>query len=264
MKDVLKSVASRWLGHRKRVQVGMVENQPGNIQPSDSTEGRSQRVWLITFTDLVTLMLAFFVMLFAMSNVKVKEWQNIIDSLSQTLRPTLEKTIPAATSSFNIGTIFRGRAINLDYLASVIAEAVDDHAMLSQGRILRLEDRLVIVLPGDMLFQPSGAEMTDSGRQALFVLGGVLRNIGNEIGVNGHSGAEPPAASGYASNWELSTARAASVANTLRQSGYPKPITAFGYADSRPEPLLGLPVDRRDSLARRIEIIVRPEAGETQ
>ena len=244
--------------------MGTVDNQQDKIQPTFSSGGQSQRVWLITFTDLVALMLAFFVMLFAMSNVKVSDWQNVIDSLSQTLRPTLEKTIPAATSSFNIGTIFRGRATNLDYLASVLAEAVDDHAMLSQGRILRLEDRLVIVLPGDLLFQAGGAEMTGSGRQALFVLGGVLRNIGNKIGVNGHTGAVPPAASGYASNWELSTARAASVANTLRQSGYLKPITAFGYADSRPDPLMGLPVERRGTFARRIEIIVRPEAGGTQ
>ena len=218
-------------------------------------------MWLITFTDLVALMLAFFVMLFAMSNVKVSDWQNVIDSLSQTLRPTIEKIIPAATSTFNIGTIFRGQAINLDYLASVIGEAVDSHAALSQGSILRLEDRLMIVLPGDLLFQPEGAEMTDPGRQALFVLGGVLRNIGNEIGVNGHTGTTSPVDGRYASNWELSTARAVSVANTLRQSGYLNDITAFGYADSRPGPLSGLSEDRRDTLARRIEIIVRPEAG---
>ncbi|NQV83373.1 MAG: OmpA family protein [Rhodospirillales bacterium] len=207
-------------------------------------------MWLITFTDLVALMLAFFVMLFAMSNVKVSDWQNVINSLSQTLRPTVEKTIPATTSSFNIGTIFRGQAINLDYLASVIGEAIDSHPLLSQGSIVRLEDRLMIVLPGDLLFQPGAAEMTKSGHQALFVLGGVLRNIGNEIGVNGHSGTTPPADGRYASNWELSTARAASVANTLRQSGYLNDIAAFGYADSRP----GL-------LPRRVEIVVRPEAG---
>lgn len=241
--------------------MGTVDAQQWKIPPSVSPDvnsgGRSQRVWLITFTDLVALMLAFFVMLFAMSNVKVSDWQNVIDSLSQTLRPTLEKTIPATTSSFNIGTIFRGQAINLDYLASVIGEAVDGHAMLSQSRILLLEDRLMIVLPGDLLFAPGDAGMTDPGRRALFVLGGVLRNIGNEIGVNGHSGSAPPATDRYASNWELSTARAASVANALRQSGYLKDITVFGYADSR----LGYGVAGDSTLARRIEIIVRPEAG---
>lgn len=261
--------------------MGTVDNQQHNIQPTfspgASSDGRGQRVWLITFTDLVALMLTFFVMLFAMSSVKVSDWQNVIDSLSQTLRPTLEKVPPVQTSKFNIGTIFRGKAINLDYLASVIGEAVDAQPQLTDSHILLLDDRLMIVLPGDTLFPAGTAEMTDAGRKALFVLGGVLRNIGNEIGVNGHTGTEPPArigvgdgvGGGYASNWELSTARAASVANALRQSGYLKTITAFGYADGRPAPLLGLPgefqgeltVEQRASLDRRIEIIIRPEAG---
>ncbi|MFQ5763429.1 MAG: flagellar motor protein MotB [Rhodospirillales bacterium] len=219
------------------------------------------RVWLITFTDLVALMLTFFVMMFAMSSVKVTQWQSMIDSLSQTLRPTAEKTPPAATSAFNIGTIFRKRAINLDYLASVLGETVEGHPLLSMGRLMRLEDRLIIALPGDLLFEPARAQLTDRGGQALFVLGGVLRNIGNQIGVNGHTGPDAPVGGDYASKWELSTARAAAVANALRQSGYTDPIIAYGYADGRVRQLPDLPEALRDALARRIDIVVRPEAG---
>ncbi len=218
-------------------------------------------MWLITFTDLVALMLAFFVMLFAMSNVKISEWRNVIDSLSQTLRPTPEETVPASTSSFNIGTIFRGRAANLDYLASVLGEMVEGDALLSLGRLMRLEDRLIIALPGDLLFEADGAALTGRGRQALFVLGGVLRNIGNRIGVNDHSGPPRPADGEYISNWELSMARAATVANALRQSGYLEDIIAFGYANSRTGQFSGLPESLRETLSRRIEIVVRPDAG---
>ncbi len=233
----------------------------GEPSPGGRPGGRESRMWLITFTDLVALMLTFFVMLFSMSSVKISEWQNVIDSLSQTLRPTLEKTVPASTSSFNIGTIFRGRATNLDYLASVLGDVVDGDELLSLGRLMRLEDRLIIALPGNLLFETDGAALTERGRQALFVLGGVLRNIGNRIGVNDHSGPSRPAGGEYNSNWELSTARAASVANALRQSGYPDDITAFGYANSRTGPFSGLPETLRDSLSRRIEIVVRPDAG---
>jgi len=231
------------------------------IQGNPSSDGRSARVWLITFTDLVALMLTFFVMLFAMSNVKISEWRNIIDSLSQTLRPTVEKTLPASTSSFNIGTIFRGRATNLDYLASVLSDTLDGDALLSLGRLMRLEDRLIIALPGDLLFEAGSAAMTERGRQALFMLGGVLRNIDNRIGVNGHSGPSESAAAAYVSKWEFSTARAAAVANALRQSGYPGDIIAFGYADSRSGALSDLPETLRETLTRRIDIIVRPDAG---
>jgi chemotaxis protein MotB len=211
---------------------------------------RGTRVWLITFTDLVALMLTFFVMLFAMSNVKLTEWRSIINSLSQTLRPEAAKTVPAPTAAFTIGTIFRKRAIDIDYLASVLREAVASDGLLSLGRIARLEDRLAIALPGDALFEPDGSGLTDAGRQALFVLGGVLRNIGNQIDVSGHADIAR-AARGYASAWELATARAATVANALRQSGYTDDIVAFGFADA----FNGAPV------ARRIEIVIRQTAA---
>ncbi len=242
----------------------VVDINIGKIQKQTSPVERGTRVWLITFTDLIALMLAFFVMVFAMSSVKVSKWQNIIDSLSQTLRPTAEKTVPAPTSAFNIGTIFRRRAINLDYLASVLTESLESHPLLSSGRLDRLEDRLIIALPGDSLFEPGRAEMTDQGRQALFVLGGVLRNIGNRIGVNGHSGPSRPKDADYTSNWELTTAQAITVANALRQSGYTDDITAFGYAASRISHLSGLPEITRSLLTRRIEIVVRPHAGDLQ
>lgn len=242
----------------------MLDYNNQQIQDAASSHGRANRIWLITFTDLVALMLTFFVMLFAMSNVKTSEWQNVIDSLSQTLRPEIEKTARVSTSSFNIGTIFRGRATNLDYLASVLGDVVDGDALLSLGRLMRLEDRLIIALPGDLLFEAEGAALTERGRQALFLLGGVLRNIGNRIGVNDHSGAPrtAPSSGGEGrSNWELSTTRAAMVANALRQSGYPDDIIAFGYADSRSGSFSGLPESLRETLSRRLEIVVRPDAG---
>ncbi len=226
------------------------------------SEDRGSRIWLITFTDLVALMLTFFVMLFAMSSVKVSEWQNIIDSLSQTLRPSDEQPVPATTSAFNIGTIFRKQAINLDYLASVLNETVKGQPLLSGGHVLRLDDRLIIVLPGDLLFEEGGATMTDSGRRSLFVLGGVLQNIGNRVGVNGHSGPGLPADGDYSSDWELSTARAAAVANALKQSGYTDDIIAYGYADSRSAQLSDLPEGVGGALARRIDIVIRPTAGD--
>ncbi len=234
-----------------------------NIPKKTPSEELGSRVWLIIFTDLVALMLAFFVMLFAMSSVKVNDWQSVIDSLSQTLRPSEEKTLPAATSVFNIGTIFRKTAIDLDYLASVLKEAVKSHPLLSTGRLMRLEDRLVIALPGDLIFETGGALMTDQGRQALFVLGGLLRNIGNKIGVNGHSGPSNAGGGDYTSNWELSIARAAVVANALRQSGYTDDITAFGYADSRFEQLPDLPGAGLGALSGRIDVIIRPTAGDS-
>jgi len=231
------------------------------VERSNVLSEAAGRAWMVTFTDLVSLMLTFFVLLFSMSNVKLSEWKNIIDSLSRTLAPSPEKTVQAQTASFNIGTAFRKTAVNLDYLASVTREGISDTEVLAGAQVIRLEDRLVISLPGDVLFDAGRADMTQRAREAMFVIGGMLRNIGNEIGVNGHTDRSPPGVDGYASNWELSTGRAAAIANELRAAGYPDDIIAFGYADSRYGHLPDLPAVQRNALARRVDIVILPTAG---
>ena len=146
-------------------------------------ESKKNIAWMLTFTDLVSLMLTFFVLLFSMSNIKVDRWNDVIDALSQSLNPSSTKAQSSATASFNIATLFRKRAINLDYLTSVLDEAVAKDDLLASSQLMRLEDRLVIALPGDLLFQPGKAVLAENARKALFNLGGVLRNIGNQIGI---------------------------------------------------------------------------------
>lgn len=94
------------------------------------------------------------------------------------------------------------------------------------------------------------------------MLGGVLRNVGNRIGVNGYTDSTPPAGGAYRSNWELSLARAVAVANSLKRSGYSDDIIAYGYADSRSGQLPDLPADQRRSLAQRVDVVIFPTVGE--
>ena len=133
-------------------------------------EAKHNLAWMVTFTDLVSLMLTFFVLLFSMSNIKVDRWNDVIDALSQSLNPSSTKAQSSATASFNIATLFRKRAINLDYLTSVLDEAVANDPLLVNSQLMRLEDRLVIALPGDLLFEPGKAVLAENARKALFNL----------------------------------------------------------------------------------------------
>ncbi len=236
----------------------MIDNDTDNAPK----EGKAGMGWMVTFTDLVSLMLTFFVLLFSMSSVKMDEWDAMIDTMTQTLNPGKLTTVAAATAKFNIGTIFRRQATNLDYLSGVLEAGVASDPVLSSSRIMQLEDRLVIALPGDLLFPPGKAVMPDEARSALFTLGSLLRNVGNQIGVNGHSDPVSPAPEkGFASNWELSLARASAVANALRRSGYTDDIIAYGYADSRFAQLPDLPPADRAKLGRRVDIVVFSTVG---
>lgn len=240
--------------------------QPWELEQSDDVmatpTARPSMAWMVTFTDLVSLMLTFFVLLFAMSSVKVDKWDTMIDALSQTLNPEKVETIAAATARHNISTVFRKRSVNLDYLAVVLEEAMAKNELLNKSRIMRLDDRLVVALPGDLLFEPASADLGKRARDAMFLLGGLLRNVGNQIGVNGHSDPEKPSSNAFSSNWQLSLARAVAVANMLKQSGYEDGIIPFGFASGRYSELPAHLSDaERKALGRRVDLVILPTVG---
>ncbi|MBL4615573.1 MAG: OmpA family protein [Magnetovibrio sp.] len=223
---------------------------------------RPNMAWMLTFTDLVSLMLTFFVMLFSMSSLQMDEWDAMTDTLTQTLNPGKLTTVAAATAQFNVGTIFRREATDLDYLSGVLERGIAEDEILKNAKIMLLGDRLIVALPGDLLFPSGRAVMPDEARSAMFTLGSLLRNVGNQIGVNGHTDPLPPSAkSGFSSNWELSLARSSAVANALRRSGYTDDILAFGYADSRYAQLPNLSEAERTKLGRRVDIVLFPTVG---
>ena len=149
-------------------------------------------------------------------------------------------------------------ALNLDYLAGVIEESVVSDPALAENKVLRLEDRLVLALPGKFLFPSQQSMLLERARQALFDLGGVLRNIDNQISVNGHSYPAPLEGGEYASNWEFSLARGIAVANAQRSSGYTEDNSVHGFADGKHTDLPELDEDQRSIDARWVDFIVRP------
>lgn len=224
-------------------------------------KSKNNVAWMIIFTDLVSLMLTFFVLLFSMSTLEVDRWNEVINSLSRSLSPSTSPAKSSATSSFNIASLFRKRAINLDYLSSVLEEAIARDSFLASSRLLRLDDRLIIAVPGDQLFEPGKAVLSQQAQSSLFILGGVLRNIGNQIAINGHTDKTAPAGDNYSSNWELSMGRSAAVANALKRSGYSDDIIAFGNGSSRFSELPEMADEARNALARRMDIVVFPTVG---
>jgi chemotaxis protein MotB len=229
----------------------------GHSQADSNTTGASG-AWMIIFADLVALLLTFFVMLFAMSKVEKDKWEQVVDALSLRLRPSVEAIDARPAAYINVPILDRTKAIDLDYLATILEDKMAANEILTGSRIRRRADRLVISLPTDLLFTLSSAALAPRAGEALFLLGGVLANIANRIDVGGHTDPLPVRGGAYASNWELSLARSVAVAEELRKSGYLREIAAFGYADSRFEELpSGLPEERRYALARRVDVIVR-------
>jgi chemotaxis protein MotB len=204
-------------------------------------------------------------MLFSMSSVKLDRWKEMTDALSRTLNPARTESQEVPMAQYNISSVFRRRAINIDYLNAVLQEKLDKDPMLGQSRLVLLDDRVIISLSGDLLFPAGGAQLSESAHKALFNLGGALRLVDNQVGVNSYvregKGQGKGKPDGYVSNWEFSLARATVIANVLKRSGYDKDIIAFGYASSRSRNLEGMPPEARSRLAERVDIVVVSESG---
>lgn len=214
--------------------------------------------WLITFSDLFCLLLAFFVLLFSMSELQTGRWQTMKEAFSKHQKTPYGTAADSGPTDMPEGGVEPAPGLDLGYLGKVFEAHAEDNPLLQSAVIYRVGERLVISLPADLLFAPGIAEIETKGRTALFDLAGLLRNIANEISVTGHTDPTPVVAS-FASNWDLSLARAAAVAAALRHAGYARPIESFGVADSHFAELpRALSLARRQELARRVDIVVTP------
>lgn len=225
-------------------------------QNNTSNEGPP---WLISFTDIMALMLTFFVLLFSMSNPKKDAWTDVITALDSEFNKYFSaKRAGGVFDDNDIDRLTAERTLNLNYLEALIARMTSEYEELKDVSVRAESNRIVISLPSSLLFTPGNANVSDAGRQVLFHLGSVLGNILNPIDVQGFTDPDPVSGGIYASNWHLSLARAASVAAELDEAGYEREITITGFADGRFDQIdPDLPQAERYERARRVDIIVR-------
>ena len=234
---------------------------PQDAGPATGPSG-SRSLWLVTFVDLVALLIAFLVMLFAMSELDQERWQALTGSLIAHEGKPPEATLIRSQEREGLERVQRLPGIDLDYLAGVLGRALDGLPTLGKTEVLRREDRLVVALPSRLLFLPGGAELDAEGRRAAFTLAETLGRIENRIEVIGHADPRPPQA-GVASNWELSLSRALAVAELIERSGYERPVAVRGLGHSRFDDIAAeLPPDERRALARRTDVVIHRDTGE--
>lgn len=195
--------------------------------------------WLITFADLVSLLLTFMVMLFATSGIAPERWQQATASLAATI-DWPGRQLPQAGARFGIGAGEPVAALDLDYLAEVLRAALFGMAGGADARITRQDDRLVLTLPA-LAFATGETRSADpSAAAVLTTLIPTLRGIGNRIAAVGQGDAPAirTAEPSGAADWGLPLARALAVAGILAEAGLDRPVGCYGLAE-RPTDALG-------------------------
>lgn len=184
-----------------------------------STEEPDEQSWLLTYVDTITLILCFFVMMFAMSKFDVENYQRLLKKKQQELEVAQSaiKQTPQEIAHAEISVSIE--EMGLDNLLGV--HIVDDHIQLQ--------------ISDDVLFSSGQAYLKESGEEFLDALLPILSSFGQTISVEGHTDSLPIANDVYQSNWELSSSRASAVVHYLVEIGIPADrLKVVGYGSTRP------------------------------
>lgn len=259
----------------KMPEIHMMDDAVDNLRKIENTQMSRRRlgdqpqsnyIWLVTFTDVMGLMLTFFVLMFAMSEPENKEYDKITSSLRAEMgRVYGTHSNPGTEENIDLGRVNFNRALDVRYLEELIRNTIAGHPELQDIQVIPQAGSVVLSLPQEMLFTPGQATIKEEGRKILYTLGGSLSRVRNRIEIDGHSGIAPLEGvqdSRYASNWELSLARAAQVASILENVGYQQTITIAGYAGGRYQDMDNIKDEAaRAAMARRVDITILNHSG---
>jgi len=217
--------------------------------------------WVVIFADISALLLAFFVMVFSMSNLEIEKWRLIVSHPTKG-DPATEELRPAPTSSTSMPTVDVPPALLLGYLAQVLDEKLLAEEKAGRIVVQRLDKMIVVSLPAELVFEAGLAKLTPQAGQALFRLSSALSQIGNQVDILGYAGPPADDAPKTGWKWRLSIERAIAVAEELKRIGYTGKPALLGVGDSRYKYLdAAIPEAQRLALARRVDFVIHPTEG---
>ena len=255
----------------------------------------NHEAWAIPYGDLITLLLAFFVVMYAISTLNEGKYRVMSDSLNaafdgvprsiapiQIGQPTEASSIappqpfendPGSPSVVNLSERVRADAVitpielmqleqqqaqadvQLDAIQRQVERALGPMIMSDQVTVTREGLWLEVNIRSDVLFASGSAALSTPARDAIDQLATVLRELPNELRIEGHTDNQPIASALFPSNWELSGARAASVIRLLEGRGVdPRRMAAIGFGDKRPVAANATPAGR--STNRRVMLVI--------
>jgi chemotaxis protein MotB len=244
-------------------------------------EHENHERWLITYADMITLLMVLFIVLFAIGQTDKAKFEELRAGLQESFgtgTPNLldtgggllgagagiEQLRPSEAADALADRDSARQAIAVDQASlQETAEVLD--AQLAAAGVggnvdLRIDRRglVVTIITDQVLFEPGSDQILPAGADILASVAGALAGLPNEITVEGHTD-DLPISGRFASNWELSTSRATSVLRQLLATAAVDParVAAGGYAEQRP--IADNATAEGRAANRRVEIVVHSQ-----
>lgn len=238
-------------------------------QHEEEHESSSDR-WMITYSDMITLLLALFIMMYAMSSVDLKKFEAVSESLGNALNPTVQTAGNGVDGNSGlVGTIIgisgdtdqalasmglNTRQISVTDLQKELNDLINAYGLNAYASVHKEDRGITLSLVEGMLFASGSADINPSADAVLQKLIVIIRSVNNYIRVEGSTDSAPIHTSRFPSNWELASQRAINVAKMLVDQGVdPSRITVVSYGEYRPVAPNDSPENMR--LNRRVDIV---------
>ncbi|TVT72628.1 MAG: OmpA family protein [Pseudomonas sp.] len=226
-----------------------------HIEPQREEE---QEAWLITYLDMLTLLLVMLVIMLALAGKGEGQQSEpaMVEATQQTAGDQLVALQPSASP---IPSIVPLPAPAADRQQDDTSEAKPDLALGDDIEVIVNDGSISFRISSEILFGSGRAELEDAGLDVIDRLVPTLAAGGHRIIVEGHTDNLPIQTERFPSNWELSASRASSVVRYLQLAGIESTrLSATGYADTRPLANNGDEQGRASN--RRVELIMQTEA----
>jgi len=188
--------------------------------------------WLVSYADFITLLFAFFVVMYAISSVNETKYRDLSASIGsafgvQVVPATLDETrtvpIPPITRPFgkkptNKAEIRKER----EKMTSIGRDLMDVLSpLINEGKVKVLQTArgVNVEISASVLFAPAEARLSKQSEDVLRAVARILKNEPNDVQVEGFTDPLPINSAQYPSNWELSSARASSVVRLFVENG---------------------------------------------
>lgn len=193
-------------------------------------------LWLITYSDMTTLLLAFFLVMYSFTIMGETHSAELVDALKSVDRGAVQRA--AAEES-------------LEEAAQKIAREFSREQ--EQAYVESSEDEVTVVLPSGITFSSGEAALSEEARASLEKVALLLGRLPNAIRVEGHTDNVPIRGGAYVNNWHLSATRAQNVVRLLMEHGLdPRRLHVVGHGEAEPRESNASEEGRRRN--RRIEI----------
>ncbi len=226
-----------------------------HIEPQREEE---QEAWLITYLDMLTLLLVMLVIMLALAG-KGEGQQSEPAMVEATQQAAGDQLVALQPSASPVPSIVPLPAPAADTQQDDTSEAKPDLALGDDIEVIVNDGSISFRISSEILFGSGRAELEDAGLDVIDRLVPTLAAGGHRIIVEGHTDNLPIQTERFPSNWELSASRASSVVRYLQLAGIESTrLSATGYADTRP--LADNDDEQGRASNRRVELIMQTEA----